>query len=505
MNKHFSKLKFLFAAAALLAIGGGTLLVAQARYDDSYDDWGGYYYSEPEEPSPYEQGYYQGGYYEQGGYYAEGGYGYAEGNYWEPQYYSDDSSWNYQGYYQGYYEGYYEGYYQGTYEAPVTVTENVNGSGFQCNRRGHNDDKFCEPQTVRVDGVDSVSIDLSGQRYGGSQVTASVCVYPDSGEPDCRYFNQTGSGLGAERGRPGDPYNYLSMDVPVSGGATVVFYVYVKDATTNLQITSNRTIGGDSVGTGAPRHSYCSNSSCVVADGEGTFDCDSDAACAGPVPPAGTSHYSCVSCWSCGRVSGAGSDSCSSGADCSCAGPTEAGYPSEGGYEGGYQSGYQGGYEGSYQGAYEGGYQGAYEGGYQSGYQSGYQASYQGSYSHAVCTANGACSMVSGQGANQCSSDIDCPQPPPTCTMTAVPARIVIPPPQTITLTWSCVPSVIPTNCSITNIGNVASAGSITVQPTSSVTYALQCSNASGEGSATIRARVFGGEPGSLKEIVPNQ
>lgn len=493
MTQLSFRMKMLLAALTLLVVGGGILQTVQARMEE-YDDWSGYYYSDYQDPAPYDQGYYQGGYYDQGGYYSEGGYGgYSEGGYWEPQYYSDDQYNNYQGYYQGYYEGYYQGYYQGTYEAPVTVTENVNGSGYQCNRRGHNDDKSCPPQTVRVDGVDSVSIDLTGQRYGGSQVTATVCVYPDSGEPDCRYFNQTGSGLGQERGTPGTPNNYLSMDVPVNGGATIIFYVYVKDSTTNLQITSNRTINPDI----APisYHTVCSNSSCSRVEGEGNFECSDDRECVS-TPPPGATHYACVSCWACGRVSGGGADSCSSGADCSCGGgnPGEAGYPSEGGYPN----------EGGYQGAYQSGYQASYQGAYQSGYQAGYQNYYQAAYSHSVCTANGSCSLVAGQGANQCAQSSECPQPPPTCTLTALPARIVIPPPQTVTLTWSCTPTNIPTNCSITNIGSVSSAGTITVQPTSSVTYALECTNAAGTGNVSVKTRVFGGEPGSLKEIIPN-
>jgi hypothetical protein len=158
------------------------------------------------------------------------------------------------------------------------------------------------------------------------------------------------------------------------------------------------------------------------------------------------------------------------------------------------------------QGTYQGTYQGSYysEGGYysQGAYYS--QSYYEASYSHSTCTSDGACTIVSGKGANQCSNDYpDCPQPPPICTLTAVPARIVIPPSQSITLTWSCGPVRPPTNCTITNVGAVGTSGSLQVRPTSSVTYALTCTNSAGRGDATIKARVFTGEPGSLKEVVP--
>jgi hypothetical protein len=271
----------------------------------------------------------------------------------------------------------------------------------------------------------------------------------------------------------------------------------------------------------------CNGSSCIHDPGNGDFEAsDCNSTCTGPGEAYYQGYYqgsyppgrnkcegnACVF-----DPSDSGPNQCSTDGDCGggelyyrCDGSSCIYDPDNGAFNASDcngaceygQGAYQGGYEGAYQGAYESGYYS--QGGYysQSAYYS--QSYYEASYSHSTCTSDGACTIVGGKGANQCSVDYpDCPQPPPTCTLTAVPARIVIPPPQSITLTWTCGPVRPPTNCTITNVGGVGTSGSIIVRPTSSVTYALNCTNSAGTGTASIKARVFTGEPGSLKEIVP--
>ncbi len=120
-----------------------------------------------------------------------------------------------------------------------------------------------------------------------------------------------------------------------------------------------------------------------------------------------------------------------------------------------------------------------------------------------VCTLDGACARVYGSGSSQCNADLDCPQPPPVCTFTADPPNVVIPPPRTVTLSWSCTGrgSI---SCSISPAGcSGGASGSCAVTPTSTTNYALSCDGAGGNTKANVSLRAFSLVPGGLKEIPP--
>lgn len=440
---------------------------AQAYYDEYDSDYSGYYFYE--EPQSYEQGYYESSY--------QGGYGGSEQGSYQADYGDQGGS-------ESYYQSYYEGNYQPASQEPPT-TEQI--ADYQCNRRGHNDDTYCPGETIVIPDSSSISYELNGERFGGSRVWGEICVTSlGGGEPECRGFYGSGSMLGAERSNPGTLNTYTNGTLSCSGGCIVTFWTYVQDANSKWNVNVMRQ---GALLPSSESHSYCSNSSCVSEAGPGTMDCSGDAECLPGVPP--ESHYECVGCWTCGRVAGAGGNSCSSGADCGCRGPVEGTS--------------QSGYEGEYQGSYESGYEARYQSGY---YSQGYYYA-QGTYSHAGCLGNGSCGIVSGGGADECTSANEltvCPQPPPSCiSFSASPDRFVIPPPGIATLSWSCTGA---TNCSISpGVGSVAPNGSTNVSANQDRTYTLTCfgkgnlSSVSTNVSVTVRVFEFIG--GKLKEIVP--
>lgn len=94
--------------------------------------------------------------------------------------------------------------------------------------------------------------------------------------------------------------------------------------------------------------------------------------------------------------------------------------------------------------------------------------------------------------------------PPPSCTFTATPSRIVIPPPRSTTLQWSCEYAV---SCSISpGIGPVnPNSGFAAVSPRETTRYALDCvgRRQSTTVEAEVGVRIFEFIGGKLKEIIP--
>ena len=91
---------------------------------------------------------------------------------------------------------------------------------------------------------------------------------------------------------------------------------------------------------------------------------------------------------------------------------------------------------------------------------------------------------------------------PPSCTFEASKDRIVIPPPNSSTLNWSCQNA---TACSIDQgVGGVNPVTELTpVSPESTTAYTLSCTGPNGntEESTTVRVYEFSG--GSLREVLP--
>jgi hypothetical protein len=121
-----------------------------------------------------------------------------------------------------------------------------------------------------------------------------------------------------------------------------------------------------------------------------------------------------------------------------------------------------------------------------------------------VCDTSGVvsqCVSIIGNGANSCSVSGDCPPPPPRCTMSANPNRLVIPPPATSRIDWSCTNA---TSCTLTSFGAVPTSGQRTVAPTSTKTYTLNCTGVSGSDTIDIQVRLFNqNASGTIKEIPP--
>lgn len=94
--------------------------------------------------------------------------------------------------------------------------------------------------------------------------------------------------------------------------------------------------------------------------------------------------------------------------------------------------------------------------------------------------------------------------PPPSCTFTATPSRLVIPPPRSTQLAWSCEYA---TSCTISpGVGAVSpSSGTVSVSPTATTRYRLDCAGQRANTSVEVEVavRIFEFLGGKLKEIIP--
>lgn len=125
--------------------------------------------------------------------------------------------------------------------------------------------------------------------------------------------------------------------------------------------------------------------------------------------------------------------------------------------------------------------------------------------SHLACI-NNACAQVAGSGANACSPiGSACTSgvtTPPSCTFSAAPDRVVVPPPRNTTLTWSCSNA---SSCTISpNIGTVDPTGGTAIASVDrDVTYTLQCSGGGGSVMKTVNIRAFQYVGGKIIEVPP--
>ncbi|MDO8520546.1 MAG: SH3 domain-containing protein [bacterium] len=100
-----------------------------------------------------------------------------------------------------------------------------------------------------------------------------------------------------------------------------------------------------------------------------------------------------------------------------------------------------------------------------------------------------------------CSDEVCTFSAPPTCTFTASPDKIVIPPSGNVALQWNCSNT---TNCSISGVGNVNAGGGTThVSPQATTNYILSCSGPGGSTSNDATVRVFDFSGGTIHEIIP--
>ncbi|MEK7110375.1 MAG: hypothetical protein AAB867_00795, partial [Patescibacteria group bacterium] len=100
------------------------------------------------------------------------------------------------------------------------------------------------------------------------------------------------------------------------------------------------------------------------------------------------------------------------------------------------------------------------------------------------------CVQKPGTSTDTCALNSDCATPPPACSFTAAPDRIVIPPPRESVLSWNC-ENV--TSCSIDQgVGPVSASGTKGLFPEKTATYTLECAGLTGKtGTPTTTASVL--------------